>query len=105
MKTLKNHMFFLCFVHLEVPERALGVIGGSCGEPWGPWGVPRRFLRVRWGSLGALGGSLGVLGAPIRGNFETNYVFKHFQGAWGSFGASSGIVGGVGAPLEVLGGA
>ena len=45
MKTLKNHWFLLCFEHLEVLGRALGILLG----PW--W--------LLWGALEGPGGALG----------------------------------------------
>ena len=104
MKTFKNNLFF-SLEHLDVLETALGVLGGSCGGPWGPWRVSWRSLRGPWGSLGAVGGSLGVLGAPIRGNIGKTYVSETCPRTLGApWELLQGSLGGVGEPLEVLGG-
>ena len=104
MKTLKNQMCLLCFEDLEVLERALVVLGGSCGGPWGLWGVPGRSLRGPWGSLGAPGGSLWGPCGPHTRKRQIDHCFCTFPRR---LGAPCSFLGGflvsLGAPLEVPG--
>ena len=45
MKTLQNRLVFICFEHLEVLGRTLGILLGPC--------------RLLWGALEGPGGALG----------------------------------------------
>ena len=63
MKILKHAWFLSCFEHLAVLGSAFGVLGRSCGRPWGSlgdaWEVLERYLGILGGPWGVLGRSLG----------------------------------------------
>ena len=75
MKTLKNQMFLLWFEDLEVLEKALGVLGGSCGGALGAlggsWEVPERSLGILGAPGWILEGSLG----PLYGETFQKHLF------------------------------
>ena len=87
MKTLKNHMFLLCFEDLEVLERALGSL--ALGALGGPREVPENSLGILGGPWWVLVGSLGL---PYAETLNRLLFLNMSKEAWGSLGPPWGIL-------------